>query len=105
MDLFDLKFKNVKFLPGLNIWSYMPVMQTIIDIGHFETNPTHLIEGFTDGLINLLPSLYSHKCSKGYEGGFIERLRDGTWMGHVLEHVSLELQIRCGLNTKFGQTR
>jgi cyanophycin synthetase len=105
MNLFDFHVKSVKFLPGLNIWAYKPVMQTVIDIGQFEDYPSNALDGFNDRLIDLLPNIYNHKCAIGYTGGFIERLKTGTWIGHVLEHVILELQMLAGLNTQFGQTR
>ena len=64
----------------------------------------HLLDGFTDRLIELLPGLENHTCSRGVKGGFIERLREGTWLGHVIEHVALQLQQEAGHDIRRGKT-
>src|SRR5205823_7620231 len=63
------------------------------------------LPGFTDRLLKLLPRLRDHQCSRGHEGGFIERLREGTWLGHVTEHVALEIQRESGVDVTRGKTR
>src|SRR3954469_8716933 len=70
-----------------------------------EQRPTNTIPGFLDRLKKLLPSMYSHRCSVGTPGGFFERVEEGTWMGHVIEHIALELQTLAGMETGFGRTR
>lgn len=90
---------------GPNIWARVPVIVLKVDIGELEDRPSNLIERFTDDLIGLMPTLYDHYCSLGRPGGFIERLREGTWMGHVIEHVSLELQSLAGSEGTRGLTR
>ncbi|RIK47245.1 MAG: cyanophycin synthetase [Chloroflexi bacterium] len=90
---------------GPNVWARVPVIQLRVDIGELEDRPTNLIPGFTDELMSLLPSLYNHACSLGRPGGFLERMRDGTWMGHVLEHVALEMQTLAGSDVGRGLTR
>jgi cyanophycin synthetase len=83
----------------------MPVILLEIDIGELEDRPTNKIPGFYEHLTELLPSLYDHACSIGKPGGFLERMRKGTWMGHVTEHVALELQNLAGAAVVRGKTR
>ena len=90
---------------GPSIWALTRVIRLTVDIGELEERPTDKIEGFTDRLIELIPTLYEHNCSLGRPGGFIERMRDGTWMGHVMEHVALELQSLAGSEVTRGLTR
>lgn len=90
---------------GPNVWARVPVIRMRVDIGELEDRPTNHIDGFTDELMALMPSLYNHACSLGRPGGFLERMRDGTWMGHVLEHVALELQTLAGSDVGRGLTR
>lgn len=90
---------------GPNIWARMPVIQMIIDIGELEDRPTNKIPGFYERLTELMPSLYDHGCSLGRPGGFLQRMREGTWMGHVLEHVALEFQNLSGAEVSRGKTR
>jgi len=98
---------EMKVLRGPNYWSVkrhrLIVMK--LDIGELEEQPTHKIKGFADRLEKLLPSLYEHECSEGKEGGFLSRVREGTWMGHVIEHVALEIQTLAGMDCGFGRTR
>ncbi|MCW5915811.1 MAG: ATP-grasp domain-containing protein, partial [Ferruginibacter sp.] len=70
-----------------------------------EEIPTNKVPGFRQRLEKLLPSLYQHRCSVGEPGGFFQRVEEGTWMGHVIEHVALELQTLAGMDTGFGRTR
>lgn len=90
---------------GPNIWARVPVIALRVDIGELEDRPTNKIDGFYDELVGLIPSLYDHYCSLGKPGGFLERMRDGTWMGHVMEHVALELQTLAGSEVNRGLTR
>ncbi len=90
---------------GKNIYSHKPVVKIVIDLGDYYDSPSTSFEGFTEKLISYLPNLHSHKCSKGYEGGFIERLREGTYMGHIIEHTAIEIQNMLGYDIKFGKTR
>jgi cyanophycin synthetase len=76
-----------------------------LDLGKYEDLPTNKIEGFEEALKNSLPTLYSHQCSEGRDGGFFERVKEGTWLGHVIEHVALELQTLAGMDCGFGRTR
>ncbi|MEX5746861.1 cyanophycin synthetase [Massilia sp. X63] len=101
----DIKFLRVNHLRGPNIWTYRPVIEAWLDIGELEDFPSNTLPGFTERLCAWLPGLVEHHCGVGHHGGFIERLRDGTWAGHILEHVVLELQNLAGMKTGFGKTR
>ncbi len=88
----DLKILESQVLRGPNFWSYDPAIRLLVDLGSLEHWPSNTVPLFNDALIDLLPGLQDHGCSLHRPGGFIERLRDGTWMGHVAEHVALELR-------------
>ncbi len=90
---------------GPNPYGYRPLIRLTIDLEELEDYPTTKLPGFTDALIELMPSLYDHRCSYGEPGGFIRRMREGTWMGHVIEHVALELQCLAGTPVTFGKSR
>src|SRR5215216_4571944 len=83
----------------------MPAILMEVDIGELEERPTNKIPGFYEHITELLPGLYEHSCSVGKPGGFLQRMREGTWMGHVLEHVALELQNLAGAEVTRGKTR
>lgn len=101
----DIRLLRVNYLRGPNMWTYRPVLEVWLDLGELEAFPSHLLPGFNDRLTTALPALIEHHCGVGERGGFIERLREGTWMGHVLEHVVIELLNLAGMPTGFGQTR
>ncbi|MDB5226934.1 MAG: cphA [Bacteroidota bacterium] len=102
-----MKILNIKVMRGPNYWSgYRKNLIVLkLDIEKLEDHPTNTIEGFADRLQALLPSLYTHRCSLNREGGFFDRVRAGTWMGHVIEHIALELQCLAGMEAGFGRTR
>src|SRR3954466_10932525 len=83
----------------------MPVILMVVDIGELEERPTNKIPGFYERITELIPSLYDHGCSLGRPGGVLQRMREGNWMGHVLEHVALELQNLAGAEVSRGKTR
>ena len=101
----DIKFLEVRHLRGPNIWTYRPVIEAVVDIGELEDYPSNTLPGFVDRLKAFLPSLIEHRCSYGERGGFLRRLDEGTWAGHILEHVSLELQNLAGMPGGFGKAR
>ncbi|HEX8989230.1 MAG TPA: cyanophycin synthetase [Rhodocyclaceae bacterium] len=101
----DLVFRRITALRGPNIWTYRPAVEVLLDIGEFEDYPSNLLPGFVDRLLAWLPGLATHRCGVEAEGGFVMRLREGTWMGHILEHTVLELQGQIGMRTGFGKTR
>jgi cyanophycin synthetase len=100
-----LEIRNTNVFRGPNIWARMPAILMEIDIGELEERPTNKIPGFYEHLTELLPGLYEHACSVGKPGGFLQRMREGTWMGHVVEHVALELQNLAGAEVTRGKTR
>jgi len=101
----DISILRVNHLRGPNIWTYRPVIETWLDIGALEDTPSDQLPGLYERLTTWLPGLIEHRCGVGERGGFLERLKEGTWAGHILEHVVLELQNLAGMRTGFGQTR
>lgn len=101
------KLDIIRIIPlrGPNFWTYRPALEAWVDIGDLEDYPSNTLPGFVDRLTAWLPSLIEHKCSIGERGGFLQRLREGTWAAHILEHVTLELQNLAGQRTGFGKAR
>jgi cyanophycin synthetase len=100
-----IEIRGTKTYRGPNVWARTPVIHMSLDIGELEDRPTNAIPGFYERLTELIPSLYEHECSLGHQGGFLERLREGTLAGHVVEHVALELQNLAGVEVTRGKTR
>ena len=102
-----MKIIETKALRGPNYWSNyrkkLIVMK--LDLEELEQSPTDKIPGFADRLEAMIPSMVSHRCSKNHAGGFFERVKEGTWMGHVVEHIALEIQTLAGMECGFGRTR
>ncbi|HEY8906045.1 MAG TPA: cyanophycin synthetase [Rhodoferax sp.] len=105
MTMKTIQLLRVTHLRGPNIWTYRPVIEAWVDIGDLEDYPSNTLPGFYERLTSMLPGLVVHRCGIGEPGGFLERLREGTWVGHILEHVVLELQNLAGMRTGFGKTR
>jgi cyanophycin synthetase len=101
----DIRILQVRHLRGPNIWTYRPVIEAWLDIGDLENRPSNTIDGFYERLTTMLPGLVEHHCSPGVRGGFLQRLREGTWAAHIIEHVTLELQNLAGMRTGFGKAR
>ena len=87
-----LRILETRVLRGPNYWAREPVIRMLVDLGVLEDYPSNRLPGFNDALVALLPTLEDHACSLGRRGGFITRLRDGTWTGHIAEHIALEFQ-------------
>ena len=100
-----MKIESIKVLRGPNQWARFPVLEVRVDLGQLEEFPSHTLPGFNDRLMAWLPSMIEHRCSIGERGGFFQRLRTGTWMGHILEHVTLELQTLAGTAVGYGRAR
>ncbi len=102
-----MQIVEIKILRGPNYWSIRrgKLIQMKLDLEDLEQRPTNTIEGFLPRLKALFPTMYEHRCSEGVPGGFFSRVEDGTWMGHVIEHIALELQTLAGMDTGFGRTR
>lgn len=101
----NIQLLRVTHLRGPNLWTYRPVIEAWVDIGELEDYPSNTLPGFYEHLTHLLPGLVVHRCGVGEPGGFLLRLREGTWAAHILEHVVLELQNMAGMRTGFGKTR
>jgi cyanophycin synthetase len=101
----DIEILDVMSLRGPNMWTYRPVLEAWVDIGELEDFPSNTIPGFYERLSTWLPTLIEHRCSPGVRGGFLMRLKEGTWPGHILEHVTLELQNLAGMPGGFGKAR
>lgn len=102
-----MKILKIQALRGPNIWSVYrkKLIQMRLDLEEMEQYPTNKIDGFRERIEALLPTLIEHRCSEGHRGGFFERIDRGTWMGHVIEHIALEIQTLAGMETGFGRTR
>jgi cyanophycin synthetase len=102
-----MEILKVQALRGPNIWSVQrkKLIQMRLDLGEMEQFPTNKIEGFRERIEAMFPSLIEHRCSEGVRGGFFSRIERGTWMGHVIEHIALEIQTLAGMETGFGRTR
>src|SRR3954468_1070685 len=102
-----MKILSLRVMRGPNYWSVYRKQLIVmkLDLEESEDYPTNKIDGFAERLEQLMPSLYEHRCSEKRPGGFFERVRRGTWLGHVIEHVALELQSLAGMPCGFGRTR
>lgn len=100
-----MKIKHVGVIEGANYFSYKPVVRGIVDISDYQGKTTNKFGDFNDRLLRLMPTLAGHTCSRGKAGGFIERLKEGTLPGHVLEHIAIELLNLAGEKTSYGKTR
>lgn len=102
-----MKILELKVLKGPNYWSVRrtKLIQMKLDLEEMEQRPTNLIPGFRELLEKMFPTMFEHRCSAGTPGGFFQRVDEGTWMGHVIEHIALELQTLAGMDTGFGRTR
>jgi cyanophycin synthetase len=98
---------EIRAMRGPNYWSIrrhkLIVMK--LDIEEFEDKPTNHIPEFLERLEKMFPTMYSHRCSEERPGGFFHRVKEGTWMGHVIEHIALEIQTLAGMDVGFGRTR
>ncbi|HEX8135722.1 MAG TPA: acetate--CoA ligase family protein, partial [Actinomycetes bacterium] len=101
----DLRILETRVYRGPNYWAYDKAVHLLVDLGSLEDFPSDTLPGFNDELLRLLPGLVDHTCGVGRRGGFVERLREGTWLGHVAEHVALQLQREAGGEQRRGKTR
>jgi cyanophycin synthetase len=102
-----MKVLDLNILRGPNYWSagYHKLIAMKLDLEELEECPTSEIDGFAERIEHLIPSLYNHFCSEGHPGGFLLRVKEGTWMGHVIEHIAIEIQTLAGMYCGFGKTR
>jgi len=103
----DMRIAEIKVLRGPNYWSVRrpKLIQMKLDLEEMEQKPSNIIPGFRERLEKMFPSMIEHRCSVGERGGFFQRVEEGTWMGHVIEHIALEIQTLAGMDTGFGRTR
>ena len=102
-----MKIESIDILEGKNKWSKSRenLVHMVLDLGEYEEKPSDKIPGFYKRIKEAIPTLHKHRCSIGTEGGFFKRIKDGTWMGHIIEHVALEIQTLAGMDTGWGRTR
>jgi len=100
-----MKIRKVLALRGPNIWSRHTVLEAWVDLGVLKDTSSAHIPGFNDRLMTWLPSMIEHRCSVGERGGFFQRMRWGTYLAHILEHTTLELQTLCGTPVGYGRAR
>jgi cyanophycin synthetase len=102
-----MKVLEIKVLKGPNYWSVRrtKLIQMKLDLEELEHLPTNKIPGFRERLEKMFPTMIEHRCSESVRGGFFMRVDEGTWMGHVIEHIALEIQTLAAMDTGFGRTR
>lgn len=102
-----MQIREICAMRGPNYWSIRrhKLIVMTLDLEGLEELPTNKIDGFYGRLKNMFPSMYEHRCSEGVAGGFFHRVEEGTWMGHVIEHIALEIQTLAGMDVGFGRTR
>src|SRR5947209_20528671 len=105
METLGVTIRSIRALHGPNLYAYMPVFHVVLDIGPYEDQSSADFPGFVDRITEWLPGLHTHQCSLGRPGGFVERLRRGTYLAHISEHVALELQCVMGFDVAFGRAR
>ena len=105
MQFNDIEFLQMRYLRGPNFWTYRAVIEAWVDIGELEQYPSDKIVGFAERLEQWLPGLIEHRCGVGERGGFVQRLKSGTWAAHIMEHVAIELQTLAGMAVGFGKAR
>ncbi len=98
---------QINAMRGPNYWSVHrhKLIVMVLDLEEMEKRPSNSIEGFRERLETMFPDMFEHRCSVGTPGGFFERVKEGTWMGHIIEHIALEIQTMAGMDVGFGRTR
>jgi len=102
-----MKIREINAMRGPNYWSVRrhKLIVMVLDLEEMEERPSDKIDGFYERLKEMFPSMYEHRCSVGEPGGFFQRVQEGTWMGHIIEHIALEIQSMAGMEVGFGRTR
>lgn len=99
-----MKIDEIRFYPGRNIYSHQPVMKIRLDLGKWHQRRSDEFPYLAEELVRHVPGIVEHHCSRGRRGGFMERLREGTYPGHIVEHICLELQKQAGMPVIYGKT-
>ena len=99
--------REINAMRGPNYWSVRrhKLIVMVLDLEEMEQRPSNKIDGFKERLETMFPTMFEHRCSVGEPGGFFQRVESGTWMGHIIEHVALEIQTLAGMDVGFGRTR
>ncbi len=102
-----MRIREINAMRGPNYWSVRrhKLIVMVLDLEDMEEKPSNSIPGFLDRLKKMFPTMMAHRCSVGTEGGFFQRVEEGTWMGHIIEHIALEIQTLAGMDVGFGRTR
>src|SRR5215216_5166880 len=100
-----MKIQSIRTLNGPNVYSHRPVLLMHLDLSELAERESREFKGFNEKLLTILPGINNHHCSLGRPGGFVTRLEEGTYFGHVVEHVALELTELCGIGKSHGKTR
>ena len=100
-----MRLSAVRVYRGPNLYALSPVIRWTLDLEALEERPTPTLPGFTEQLLALMPTLEEHGCSYGEAGGFVRRMHEGTWLGHIAEHIAIEVQCLAGTPVAFGKTR
>src|SRR5215211_6146917 len=100
-----MKIQSIRALRGPNVYSHRPVLLMHLDLSELVERESREFKGFNEQLLTILPGINQHHCSLGRPGGFVTRLNEGTYFGHVVEHVALELTELCGIGKSHGKTR
>ncbi len=100
-----MQIQSIYCFQGRNIYSHKPVVRMVLDIGMYEAGPTRDIPEFNKRLLDSFPEIALHTCGVGYLGGFGERLIEGTYIGHVAEHLIIEMENKLGYKVNHGKTR
>jgi len=100
-----MKIREIRALWGPNYWSRYKVIYMKLDIGTLEDIPSNKVPGIKESMLKLIPTMMEHRCSPGCRGGFIQRVEEGTWAAHIVEHIAIELQCLAGMEVGFGKTR
>ncbi|MFT4523250.1 MAG: cyanophycin synthetase [Bacteroidia bacterium] len=106
-SIIGMKILEIRVMKGPNQWSVRrhKLIVMTLDLEELEAFPSNKIDGFSERLQKMFPTMFSHRCSEGTSGGFFKRVEEGTWMGHIAEHIALELQTLADMDVGFGRTR
>jgi cyanophycin synthetase len=99
-----MRIIDIRTLSGPNVFADFPVLRMTLDLGDMAETHSAMMAGFSERLVALLPGLREHRCSRGHRGGFVERLHEGTYLGHITEHVALDLSTPAGIDASYGKT-
>lgn len=100
-----MQILSLRTLAGPNVYSHRPVLVMRLDLGDLDSKESREFKGFNDRLLACLPGLNDHQCSLGRRGGFVQRLDEGTYFGHIVEHVAIELATLAEAGSNHGKTR